>query len=254
MTAKYGIIQVAQAPIRALDSDSSEIVTQLLFGEGLIILERKNQWVRIQCYHDKYEGWMDEKQMMACEDETFHLWRKMSSRRIQEHVLAFHTNEGPYHLYRGSLVPEDYFNGFELGSIKYQALQKDLSLQRNQSIVEIAQMYLNTPYLWGGRSSNGIDCSGYTQMVFAFIGIHLPRDASQQVELGKKIEFKEIQAGDLAFFSNPAGKVVHVGILTGQGTILHAHGKVVEDPIKEDGIYKKFSGQKSHNLLTIKRI
>ncbi len=254
MTAKYGIIQVAHAPIRATDSDTSEIVTQLLFGEGLTILEQKNQWVRIQCVHDKYEGWMDEKQFYACDEDNFHWWRKMSTRRIQEHAIPFHTNEGPYHLYRGSLVPEEYFNGFELGAIQFRALQKDLALQRNQSIVEIAQMYLNTPYLWGGRSATGIDCSGYTQMVFAFLGIDLSRDASQQVNQGKEVEFKEIQAGDLAFFSNAAGKVIHVGILTGQGTILHAHGKVVEDPIKTDGIYKKHSGLKSHNLLTIKRI
>jgi gamma-D-glutamyl-L-lysine dipeptidyl-peptidase len=254
MTVKYGIIKVAHAPIRAIDSDSSEIVSQLLFGEGLVVLEQKNQWIRIQCIHDKYEGWMDEKQCFACPEDFYHWWRKTASRRIQEHVLTFHTNEGPFHLYRGSLVPEDYFNGFELDSLQFRALQKDLPLERNQSIIEIAQMYLNTPYLWGGRSATGIDCSGFTQMVFAFIGIQLPRDASQQVEKGEKVAFKEIQAGDLAFFSNANGKVIHVGILTGQGTILHAHGKVLEDHIKEDGIYKKNSGLKSHSLLIIKRI
>lgn len=254
MIEKFGIIQVAHAPIRSMDSDTSEIVTQLLFGEGLSIIEQKNQWLRIQCYHDKYEGWMDEKQVLLCDPDAFHLWRKMATRRIQEHCLAFNSNEGPLYLYRGSLVPEDYFNGFGLGTQRFSALQKDRQLQRNQSIVEIAQMYLNTPYLWGGRSATGIDCSGYTQMVFSFVGIQLPRDASQQVEIGKDIDLQDVQAGDLAFFSNPAGKVIHVGILTGQGTILHAHGKIVEDPIKEDGIYKKISGQKSHNLLTVKRI
>lgn len=254
MTERYGIIQVAHAPIRANDSDTAEIVTQLLFGEEFTILEQKKQWIRIQCYHDKYEGWMDEKQAFVCDQDAFHLWRKMATRRIQEHCLAFNSGEGPIHLYRGSLLPEDYFNGFQLGAQRFSALQKDTQLQRNQSIVEIAQMYLNTPYLWGGRSVTGIDCSGYTQMVFAFVGIKLPRDASQQVEIGKKVEFNEIQAGDLAFFSNANGKVIHVGILTGQGTILHAHGKVVEDTLTAEGIYKKSSGQESHKLFIIKRI
>lgn len=254
MTAKFGIIQVAHAPIRANASDSAEIVSQLLFGEGLSVLEQKNQWVRIQCQHDHYEGWIDEKQFYACDEDVYLSWRKTARRRIQEHVLTFHSNEGAFHLYRGSVVPENYYTGFELDKIKFQALQKDLPLERNQSIIEIAQMYLNTPYLWGGRSATGIDCSGYTQMVLTFLGIQLPRDASQQAEIGNKVAFNEIQAGDLAFFANAAGKVIHVGILTGQGTILHAHGKVVEDVIKEDGIYKKNSGLKSHNLLIIKRI
>lgn len=254
MTSKYGIIRVAHAPIRANNSDKEEIVTQLLFGEGLEILETSSPWVKIRCMHDSYEGWIDEKQFYTNEDDAFFWWKKLATRRIMEHSIAFSSNDGIVHLYRGSLVPEDYFNGFQLGEQNFTALKKDQTLQRNQSVVEIAQMYLNTPYLWGGRSATGIDCSGFTQMVFAFTGKDLPRDASQQVEQGKNVAFREIEAGDLAYFVNLNGKVIHVGILTGQGTILHAHGKVVEDFIREDGIYKKESGLKSHNLFIIKRL
>lgn len=254
MSDNFGIIQVAQAPVRASASDTAEMVTQLLFGETLEILEQSQQWIRIRCQHDNYEGWMDSKQAAICDLKTLQIWRKFATYRQLENSLVLSSEEGLCTIYKGSLIPQDFHNGFLLGDQNYRPVTKEFALSRNLSIIEHAQGYLNTPYLWGGRSFTGLDCSGFTQMVYAFVGKLLPRDASQQVMLGKSVDFKEVQAGDLAFFKNEAGRIIHVGILTGQGTILHAHGKVTEDFIMIDGIYKKNNLSKSHDLDCIKRL
>ena len=254
MSNNFGIIQVAHAPLRGATNDASEMVSQLLFGESLEILEQQNQWIRIRCYHDQYEGWMDVKQAYLCDEKQQQYWRKIAQHRLLEHSKLFNTDLGQHVIYRGSLMPVDYSSGFSLGKTFYNPQEKNMPLSRNTSVIEIAQSYLNTPYLWGGRSATGIDCSGYTQMVFAFLGKSIPRDASQQIQTGTVINFTDAQAGDLAFFQNPSGKIIHVGILTGQGTILHAHGVVTEDFIKSDGIYKKHDFSKSHELHSIKRL
>jgi len=254
MSTSFGIIRVAHAPVRSVADDTSEMVTQLLFGETLRILEQKGQWMLIQCYNDDYEGWMDSKQLLKQDLDGIVHWQKKASYRIIEHNLTLHSEFGDFVIYKGSLVPEDYERGFKLGEFAFHAKKNSHTLSRNFSIIEIAQSYLNTPYLWGGRSITGIDCSGFTQQVFAFIGKDLPRNASQQIELGVEVSFNNSQAGDLAFFSNATGKIVHVGILTGLGTILHAHGRVTEDWIKSEGIFKKNDMTKSHDLHSIKRI
>ncbi len=254
MSLNFGIIQVAHAPLRIAASDTSEMVTQLLFGESLEILEQQNQWIRVRCTHDQYEGWMDSKQAFCCDLKTQDYWRKIAQHRLLEHNIVFNTELGQHVLYRGSLLPSDFLNGFTLGSTSYHPQDKNIPLNRNSSVIEVAQSYLNTPYLWGGRSVTGIDCSGFTQLVFAFLGKVVPRDASQQIKTGTLVNFLDAQAGDLAFFQNDSGKIIHVGILTGQGTILHAHGLVTEDFIKADGIYKKYDFTKSHELHSIKRL
>jgi cell wall-associated NlpC family hydrolase len=122
-------------------------------------------------------------------------------------------------------------------------------------IVELAASYLKTPYLWGGRSPFGIDCSGLTQMVFKMLGIKLRRDARQQAEQGHVINLlAEAQAGDLAFFDNDEGNIVHTGILTENGQIIHASGKVRIDPIDHHGIYDKNIGKYTHKLRIIRRM
>ncbi len=254
MSLDFGIIHVAHAPVRSAASDTAEMVTQLLFGESLEILEQQNQWIRIRCTHDQYEGWMDNKQAFRCDLKTQQYWQKIATQRLLEHSVTFNTEFGPHVLYRGSLLPNDFNSGFNLGQTNFHPQIVNSALNRNHSVIEIAQSYLNTPYLWGGRSATGIDCSGYTQMVFAFLGKTLPRDASQQVHSGSPISFENIEAGDLAFFQNNSGKIIHVGILTGQGSILHAHGTITEDFVKKDGIYKKHDLSKSHDLHSIKRI
>jgi cell wall-associated NlpC family hydrolase len=122
-------------------------------------------------------------------------------------------------------------------------------------LVETALMYLHAPYLWGGRSPFGIDCSGFVQVVYKFSGIQLPRDAWQQAEKGDLLSFIEESApGDLAFFDNDEGTIIHVGILLENNRIIHASGKVRIDVIDHQGIYNRDLRAYTHNLRLIKSI
>ena len=101
----------------------------------------------------------------------------------------------------------------------------------------------------------GMDCSGFSQVVHRIVGNDLPRDASQQVELGDTISFvEEAQAGDLAFFDNEEGNITHVGICLGGGDIIHASGSVRIDKLDHIGIFNADKGTYSHKLRVIKRI
>ena len=124
-----------------------------------------------------------------------------------------------------------------------------------EKLVGNALIYLNTPYLWGGRSPFGIDCSGFTQVVYRLQGISLPRDAYQQAEIGTTLSFiEESEPGDLAFFDNNEGKIIHVGIILENNHIIHASGKVRIDRIDQQGIFNKEKGQHTHKLRLIKSI
>ena len=122
-------------------------------------------------------------------------------------------------------------------------------------MADSAYTFINAPYLWGGRSPLGIDCSGFTQVVYKLAGQKLQRDAYQQADQGITLGFiEEAEAGDLAFFDNDEGKIIHVGILLGQGKIIHASGKVRIDRIDHQGIFNEETGKYSHKLRIIKRI
>jgi len=112
---------------------------------------------------------------------------------------------------------------------------------------------LNAPYLWGGKSFFGIDCSGFTQQVFRFLDKRLPRDAYQQAEEGMTVEFDETEVGDLAFFANASGKITHVGIILENMQIIHAHGAVRLDELTKEGIFSADKGGITHYLTVIKR-
>ena len=113
-------------------------------------------------------------------------------------------------------------------------------------------LFLNSPYLWGGKSFLGIDCSGFTQLVFSLCGIKIPRDAYQQIELGKKLNFSEKKPGDLIFFINERDRIHHVGIALKDDKIIHASGKVGIDTLNKDGILN--NGIISHKYHSTVRI
>ncbi len=232
-----GICNVSIAPLRADSSDKSEIVSQLLYGESADIIEMRDNWTKIVTHYDNYEAWMDTKQISAVSEDF------LSSRKVnlvKEPFQSTMTESGKVLLSMGSEV------NFETTS---PTRGHDLS----DSIVNCAREFLNVPYLWGGKSFFGIDCSGFTQMVYKIHGIKIPRDTYQQAELGEALTFiAEAKPGDLAFFENAEGRIIHVGFILADQKIIHAHGKVRIDSLDSSGIFNKDQNRHTHKLRFIR--
>ncbi|WP_312206845.1 C40 family peptidase [Epilithonimonas hominis] len=232
-----GICNVSIAPLRADSSDKSEIVSQLLYGESADIIEVKDNWTKIITHYDNYEAWMDTKQISPVSDE-FVTSRKRNL--VKEPFQSTMTESGKVLLSMGSEV------NFETTA---PTRGRDLS----ESIVNCAKEFLNVPYLWGGKSFFGIDCSGFTQIIYKIHGIKIPRDAYQQAEIGDALTFiEEAKPGDLAFFENKEGRIHHVGIILADQKIIHAHGKVRIDSLDSTGIFNKDQNRHTHILRFIR--
>ena len=142
---------------------------------------------------------------------------------------------------------------FKIGNYAFELSEKITNAKTN-SLWNISQDYLNTPYLWGGKSSFGIDCSGLIQVIFRLHNIELPRDVSQQVKLGQEIAYDNKEEGDLAFFYNANNKITHVGIIGPKSTVIHASGYVRNDDFTPNGIWNLERHLLTHKLACIKRI
>ena len=255
----FGISQLSVIPIRAYPDDKSEIVTQVLFGESFKILDKRGEnWLLIACSWDGYTGWCDEK-MITYINETAYRASLKPSYRSSELVHQVTIKERNLPILMGSALPQ--FDGMvgKLGNNKYhfsgQAIQIGQSQQQADLIEKLALKYLNAPYLWGGRSPFGIDCSGFVQVVYQMLDVKLPRDAKDQAEVGEIVDFAQTaQKGDLAFFENPSGKIIHVGIILDKGKIIHASGKVRIDYFDHYGIYQMNRRKYSHMLRVIRRV
>lgn len=238
-------------PLRADKQDQSEIVSQLLFGEVATVLDQVQQWVKIAVHHDSYEGWVDRKQLVVIEESTFDRIAQIKERQSQI-AVQLNTPWGKTVVFQGSPILSSK-KSFEIDEMKFSWLNA-IPLMNQGSIEQIALSYFNSPYLWGGRTRYGIDCSGFTQTVFHQKGIQLMRDASQQVQQGSKIDYNDIQAGDVVFFASPkTGKVTHVGIYLGEKSIIHAHGRVRVDELRPEGIYNLEDQHLSHHFYAIRR-
>lgn len=256
----YGICNLSVVPCRKEASDRSEMVTQLLFGDHFQILEREGNWLRIKMAYDDYEGWIDKKQFLPIEQHTFDILNSTESYYSNELIQLIKDDKTSlfFPIVMGSTLP-NYDNKecvVENQSYTYEGeYTRGLLPNTKSGIPETAMMYLNAPYLWGGKTPFGIDCSGFTQTVYKLNGIKLKRDACQQAEQGETLSFvEEAEAGDLAFFDNEEGRIIHVGIVMDNNKIIHASGKVRIDGFDHQGIFNNEKRDYSHRLRLLKRL
>jgi hypothetical protein len=251
----FGICNLAIIPLRAEAADRSEIVSQVLFGEHFEILEEYKQWSKIKLQYDGYEGWVDSKQFQKISESNYRQLGKdaiVLNADLVEYITAPNNLLMPIPL--GASL--SFLNHSEINTNHFDFEGMKVSgIKPKKNIIQTAFMYLNAPYLWGGKTPFGLDCSGMTQMVYKLNGYHLLRDASQQATQGEALSFiEESEPGDLAFFDNEEGKIIHVGIIMDDNYIIHASGKVRIDRLDHLGIYNAEINKHTHKLRVIKKI
>lgn len=253
----YGICNLNNIPLRATHSDAAEMISQVLFGEVFEIIGKKDNWLQIQLSYDGYQGWIDGKQQVKITEDIFEGLQNSQQALVADIVnFASFNKSDLLTLSLGATLPHFKAPNFTINKISYtyegSVYQKKYS---KESLIENAYLYLNTPYLWGGKTPFGIDCSGFTQMVYKLSGYRLLRDASQQATQGDTLSFiEESEPGDLAFFDNDEGNITHVGIILANHHIIHAHGKVRIDRLDQSGIYNVDTKRHTHKLRVIKKV
>ncbi|MBD3724303.1 MAG: C40 family peptidase [Flavobacteriaceae bacterium] len=251
----FGICNLAIVPVRLEPSDRSEQVTQLLFGEHFTILEQQQKWTKIKIAYDNYEGWIDNKQYQEISEKQFNSLNEspiVLSADLIEFISSPKNELLPISIGSSlSFLNDDSIN---ITNFAFEGV-KTCGEKPKVNLVKTAYMYLNAPYLWGGKTPFGIDCSGFTQMVYKLNGYKLLRDASQQATQGEALSFiEESEPGDLAFFDNEEGTIIHVGIMLENNHIIHASGKVRIDFLDHLGIYNAETNRHTHKLRVIKKI
>ena len=252
----YAVCCVPVCPMRAEAAHKSEMVSQLLFGECAAVLEESKDFIKVKYIYDGYEGWCQRSQLAITDvlpagaANTIYVGNWTDTVTINDVTAHIPMGAPVIHAAHADLHIGPYKIRYQAGS----AWSAAGAVPAAEAIAQRSFRFLNTAYLWGGRSVFGIDCSGFTQVVFRFFNIPLLRDAYLQATQGEGIGFlQETRCGDLAFFDNPEGRITHVGILLNDHEIIHAAGKVRIDRIDNAGIVNSDTGQRTHQLRLIRR-
>jgi len=254
-----GICRLSVVPVRAEPGHKTEMTNQLLFGEHYSVIEElsKEGWFKIKGYYDNYEGWIDQNQHHPISEEYFNQINNSDYKISLDVTSSILFNKSRINVLLGSIIPISTNEIFKMEEqLAFNGESKSIGQKREYEFLKsIANKYLNAPYLWGGKSPFGIDCSGFVHQVFKICGYKLPRDSGMQAESGEKIaDFKHQKPGDLAFFKNKAGKIAHVGIILEDSRIIHASGKVRIDDLSKEGIKHEGTKALTHKLFMIKRV
>jgi len=247
---QYGICNLSIVPLRSEAADISELVSQVIYGDFFKVIEQRKKWIKIRLAFDKYEGWIDNKQYLEITENQYKVLNNETP-KLSTDLVEFIEDENKqlFPISIGSSL-----NGLSVLNHKYDGDFTDKKIQKSD-LIQTAFTYLNAPYLWGGKTPFGIDCSGFTQMVYKLNGYKLLRDAAQQATQGEALSFiEESEPGDLAFFDNNEGAIIHVGIIMKDNYIIHAHGKVRIDRLDHSGIYNVEKNIHTHKLRVIKKI
>ena len=250
----YGYCHLSIIPLRENPLDTSQMVSQLLFGDVFEIIETvSDNWIHIKNLYDDYEGYIDPKQQISINETEYQTLKNVQ--QTNKSIIKINSSQGKLILPPACSFP---LNSISINDFNINLNSVSLSSFENtqsSEIGHIAMSYLNAPYLWGGKTPFGVDCSGFTQSVFKICGIKLKRDASQQASQGETLNFvEECQVGDLAFFDNEEGYIIHVGIILNDQQIIHASGKVRIDNIDHHGIYNEELKKYTHKLRLLKRL
>ncbi len=252
------ICPLSIVPVRAEPSDRSEMVSQWLFGETAQVLDTEGNWSRLRFDHDGYEGWVDHKQILPCLTPNFD-----PDLRVIDGNTIVDLGERQIPLTYGAVLPfyEEGTILWQNHRVPVQAVTNHKPLLERADLLELyMHPFLGAPYLWGGRTPWGVDCSGLVQMIFILQGIYLPRDASQQAEEGDALDMLDLcEPGDLAFFENPEGRITHVGIVLTRNDddelrIIHASGRVRIDKLDPQGIFNAEEARYTHKLKMMRRV
>ncbi len=255
---KKGICLLSMIPVRETASDKSQMINQLLFGERINIKDRFKSWLLVESEFEPYAGWVDERQIRVIHSNQDSETGTVNDFFLAEDVAKLKTEHRSFWITLGSRLPG--WDGQKVHvdgeTFVFDIPPRIYTGEKNTSqLLAIANRYVGSPFLWGGRSLFGIDCSGFIQIVFRMAGYKLPRDSADQAMLGETVDFiHEAKAGDLAFFDNEEGEIIHVGLLMGDGFVLHACGEVRKDRVDHVGIFNENLQRYTHQLRIIKRI
>ena len=252
-----GIVTLPLVPLRISNSEQSEMTSQLLFGEHVEILETREPWLLVRNCNDNFCGWVDRKMLTLLTKQKVLV--EITPHCVSVPLLTCRNSENQnIFIPGGSLLPRFSSGKSQIGNEVFSVdskLEYFSETVDGDKLCELAKQYLNAPQLSGGKTIMGIDCSGLVQVVFSIGGILLPREVALQVEKGEVIDFlSEVKAGDLAFFENTEGKIVHVGIMLNSHQVIHAFGHVKIEAIDYQGIISSQSGEYTHKLRVIKRL
>jgi len=246
---QYGICLLSIVPIRSITEDTSEVVTQLLYGDHFKVLEQRKHWSKIRVAFDGCEGWVKNIQITIIDELLYSTLETKENPEFSIDLVSF-IESGTNNLLpivMGSMI-DTSFNHKHEGTL--------ISKKQGKSkLIRTALLYLNSPYLWGGKTPFGIDSSGFTQMVYKINGYSLLRHAAEQATQGEALSFiEECEAGDLAFFDNNEGVIDHVGMVMENNYIIHVYGKVRIDRIDHTGIFNADTKTYTHKLRVFKKI